>query len=153
MTLTDRYVAATLRSIPVDKRDDIDRELRASITDAVDARVESGSDPAEAEERVLTELGDPARLAAAIRAHGGEQLAQLPQPFATRVAGAAQVFLDPAALGGVEPVLEEVECGARIEMAIPCPVSLHGFLRWGGGVLRLDMLLSSIHQKCGVSPR
>ena len=64
MTLTDRYVAATLRSIPVDKRADIDRELRASITDAVDARVESGSDPAEAEEKVLTELGDPARLAA-----------------------------------------------------------------------------------------
>ncbi len=46
------------------KRDDIDRELRASITDAVDARVESGADPDEAEQVVLTELGDPARLAA-----------------------------------------------------------------------------------------
>lgn len=64
MTLIDRYVAATLRSIPVGKRDDIDRELRASITDAVDARVESGADPDEAEQVVLTELGDPARLAA-----------------------------------------------------------------------------------------
>lgn len=64
MTLTDRYVATTLRGIPTDKRGDIDRELRASITDAIDAQVESGADPARAEEAVLTELGDPARLAA-----------------------------------------------------------------------------------------
>ncbi|NLU65510.1 hypothetical protein HCA61_25105 [Rhodococcus sp. HNM0563] len=64
MTLTDRYVATTLRRIPGDKRDDIDRELRGSIADAVDARVESGADPVDAETEVLTELGDPDRLAA-----------------------------------------------------------------------------------------
>jgi hypothetical protein len=63
-TLTDRYVDSTLRSLPVRQRPDIDRELRASIADAVESRVEAGEDPAEAERAVLSELGDPARLAA-----------------------------------------------------------------------------------------
>jgi hypothetical protein len=63
-TLTDRYVEATLRRVPTEKRPDIDKELRASIADAVDDRVEAGADPSQAEVAVLTELGDPARLAA-----------------------------------------------------------------------------------------
>jgi hypothetical protein len=63
-TLTDRYVDSTLRSLPARQRPDIERELRASIVDAVENRVEAGDDPAEAEHAVLTELGDPARLAA-----------------------------------------------------------------------------------------
>lgn len=63
-TLTDRYVDATLRRLPADRRPDIDKELRASIADAVDDRVEAGTDPADAEVAVLTDLGDPARLAA-----------------------------------------------------------------------------------------
>lgn len=63
-TLTERYVDATLRRLPARQRPDIERELRASIADAIDARVDAGIDPAEAERAVLTELGDPARLAA-----------------------------------------------------------------------------------------
>lgn len=63
-TLTDRYVEATLRQLPADKRQDIEKELRASIADAVDDRLDAGGDPAEVEVAVLTELGDPARLAA-----------------------------------------------------------------------------------------
>ncbi|MFZ3454768.1 permease prefix domain 1-containing protein [Arthrobacter sp. 7Tela_A1] len=63
-TLTDRYVFAALRSIPEGQRGDIERELRGSITDDVEARVEGGQAPADAEAAVLTELGDPARLAA-----------------------------------------------------------------------------------------
>jgi hypothetical protein len=63
-SLTDRYVTSTLRSLPAHQRADIERELRASIADAVDGRVEAGGDPSEAERAVLTELGDPARLAA-----------------------------------------------------------------------------------------
>ncbi|GAA2680728.1 permease prefix domain 1-containing protein [Nonomuraea recticatena] len=63
-TLTDRYVEATLRRVPGRQRPDIERELRASIADAVDDHLAAGSDPAEAELAVLTELGDPARLAA-----------------------------------------------------------------------------------------
>ena len=63
-TLTDRYVDATLRGVPQAKRADIERELRASIADAIDARADSGDSSADAEVAVLTELGDPARLAA-----------------------------------------------------------------------------------------
>jgi hypothetical protein len=64
-TLTDRYIAATLRSVPEKSRGDLDRELRASIGDAMDARVDKGEKPDAAEIGVLTELGDPAQLAAA----------------------------------------------------------------------------------------
>ena len=63
-TLTDRYVFAALRSIPEAQREDIERELRGSITDDVEARVENGQPPAAAETDVLTALGDPVRLAA-----------------------------------------------------------------------------------------
>ena len=59
-SLTDRYVDATLRRAARGQRPDIEKELRASIADAVDDRVEAGTDPAEAEVAVLTELGDPA---------------------------------------------------------------------------------------------
>lgn len=63
-TLTDRYVAATLRTLPEKQRPDIEKELRASIADAVDDRLSAGSEPVAAEREVLIELGDPARLAA-----------------------------------------------------------------------------------------
>lgn len=63
-TLIDRYVFTALKSIPENQRSDIDRELRGSISDAVEARVDAGETPAAAETAVLTEFGDPARLAA-----------------------------------------------------------------------------------------
>lgn len=63
-TLTDRYLAATLRSVPADRRDEIDTELRASIADMIDGRTADGVDAATAERDVLNELGDPAQLAA-----------------------------------------------------------------------------------------
>lgn len=62
--LTDRYVAATLRTIPEKQRPEIEAELRASIGDAVEARVEAGENQDVAEKEVLTDLGDPDRLAA-----------------------------------------------------------------------------------------
>lgn len=62
--LTERYVDATLRRLPPRLRPDIERELRASIADAVDARVDGGADPATAERAALAALGDPVRLAA-----------------------------------------------------------------------------------------
>ncbi|HEU4895690.1 MAG TPA: permease prefix domain 1-containing protein [Acidimicrobiia bacterium] len=61
--LTDRYVAATLRTIPVGQREDIEAELRASIDDAVEAQVAGGADETSAEEAVLVGLGDPDKLA------------------------------------------------------------------------------------------
>lgn len=63
-TLTDRYVYAALRTLPEEQRPDIERELRGSIADAVDARLDAGEREDDAERAVLTELGDPARLAA-----------------------------------------------------------------------------------------
>lgn len=63
-TLIDRYVWATIRSLPQRQRADVERELRASIADAMDARLDAGTPAAEAERQVLTELGDPTRLAA-----------------------------------------------------------------------------------------
>ncbi|WP_117211335.1 permease prefix domain 1-containing protein [Allorhizocola rhizosphaerae] len=63
-TLTDRYVDALVSRLPVKQRTDIEQELRASISDAVEHHIDAGKDPADAERAVLTELGDPARLAA-----------------------------------------------------------------------------------------
>ena len=63
-TLTDRYVWAVIRSLPEKTRDDIERELRASIDDAMEARVASGEPIRTAERETLLELGDPDRLAA-----------------------------------------------------------------------------------------
>ena len=63
-TLTDRYVDAAMRTVPEKQRDDLAAELRASIADQVDARVEAGGNPETAERAVLTELGDPEKLAA-----------------------------------------------------------------------------------------
>jgi len=62
-TLTDRYVHATLRSVPENQRAEIGAELRASIADMVDGRVAAGESGADAERTVLTELGDPDQLA------------------------------------------------------------------------------------------
>lgn len=63
-TLTERYIAAVVRSLRPETQDDVRSELAASISDAVDARVEQGEAPADAERAVLTELGDPGILAA-----------------------------------------------------------------------------------------
>ena len=63
-TITDRYVAATLRRLPTRQRADIEIELRALIADAVESREEAGVAADAAEAQALTELGDPVRLAA-----------------------------------------------------------------------------------------
>lgn len=63
-TLTDRYVWAVVRSIPVQQRDDIERELRASLGDDIEARIEAGADARAAEHDALVSLGDPGQLAA-----------------------------------------------------------------------------------------
>ena len=67
--LTDRYVAATLRRVPEKQRPEIERELRAAIADDLDARIEQGQSPVDAEYSVLAEMGDPYRLAASYTNH------------------------------------------------------------------------------------
>jgi hypothetical protein len=62
--LTERYVWAAVRTVPEPQRAELDRELRERIGDATDAHVETGASPADAERAALTELGDPAALAA-----------------------------------------------------------------------------------------
>lgn len=63
-TLTERYIAATVKSLRPDAQDDVRAELDASIADAIEARLEAGESPTEAERAVLTQLGDPGILAA-----------------------------------------------------------------------------------------
>ncbi|MFF1922369.1 hypothetical protein ACFVW8_17590 [Streptomyces sp. NPDC058221] len=60
--LADRYVAEVVRHIPAGRRGDVADELRGTIADTVEARGPAGADAAERE--VLTEMGDPVRLAA-----------------------------------------------------------------------------------------
>jgi hypothetical protein len=69
--LTERYVGATLRSLPDTRRADIEAELRASIADAIEARVAGGAPVDDAETEALTELGDPDRLAASYAGRPG----------------------------------------------------------------------------------
>lgn len=63
-TLTDRYIDAAMRSVPDKQRDDLAAELRASIADDIDARIDAGEPAADAERAVLSELGDPDKLGA-----------------------------------------------------------------------------------------
>jgi len=63
-TLTDRYIDAAMRTVPEKQRSDLAAELRASIGDQIDARVEAGEALEAAERAVLTDLGDPDKLAA-----------------------------------------------------------------------------------------
>ena len=62
-SLTDRYVHATLRSVPEAQRTEIGAELRASIADMIDGRIAAGEPEADAERAVLLELGNPDMLA------------------------------------------------------------------------------------------
>lgn len=64
-TLTERYIQEVVRRIPADQRDDVADELRATIADTVEAREEES--PEAAERAVITEMGDPIRLAAKYR--------------------------------------------------------------------------------------
>jgi hypothetical protein len=59
--LIDRYVWAVARELPSSLREDVARELRATIADMVEAR---GADDEQASRDVLMELGDPVELAA-----------------------------------------------------------------------------------------
>ncbi|WP_336646665.1 hypothetical protein [Microbacterium sp. USHLN186] len=63
-TLTERYIAATVRGLPPGLQSEVRDELQTSIADAIDARAENGEPVALAEREVLTELGDPGILAA-----------------------------------------------------------------------------------------
>jgi hypothetical protein len=60
----ERYVATALDRIPEDRRQDVGRDIRGAIDEMVTPRVENGEPEDAAIRAVLTELGDPVRLAA-----------------------------------------------------------------------------------------
>ncbi|WP_157210186.1 permease prefix domain 1-containing protein [Nocardioides aequoreus] len=66
-SLTERYVHAVTRRLPEDQRDDVARELRATVADRADSLHDAGATDDEAERAAVTELGDPDRLAADYR--------------------------------------------------------------------------------------
>jgi hypothetical protein len=67
-TLTDRYVWTVTRHLPDDIGPDVAQELRGTIADAIDGKVDAGAEPADAEQEAIAELGDPDALA---RQYGG----------------------------------------------------------------------------------
>jgi hypothetical protein len=95
-TLTERYVAAAVRSLPENQRDDVERELRASIEDDIDARIESGASSDAAERDVLTELGDPSGLAARYSERPLYLIVSIVAPVASIASGAAHALAGDA---------------------------------------------------------
>ena len=65
-TLTERYVSAVARSVPVADRAEVSAELRASIADERDGRIAAGEEAGAAEYAVIAELGDPIAYAASL---------------------------------------------------------------------------------------
>jgi hypothetical protein len=62
--LAERYVQAVLRAVPSSQRADLEREIRALVADAIEAKAgETGSNATDAERAALADLGDPALLA------------------------------------------------------------------------------------------
>ncbi|MEU0501549.1 hypothetical protein [Nocardia sp. NPDC005998] len=62
-TLTDRYVAVVVRRVSDKHRPAVEQKLRAMIAAYIEARVELGEVPDQAEYATLADLGDPARRA------------------------------------------------------------------------------------------
>ncbi|WP_394768295.1 hypothetical protein [Lacisediminihabitans sp.] len=63
-TLTDRYVWAVARAVPRARRAEAETRVRASVDDAIAAKVAGGTTSETAELDAITELGDPDRRAA-----------------------------------------------------------------------------------------
>ncbi|MGW5876109.1 permease prefix domain 1-containing protein [Nocardiopsis terrae] len=98
-TLIDRYVWSVTRHLGADTGPDIARELRGSLQDTVDAKVEAGTDPARAEEEALTELGDPEVLARQYGELPGHLVGPALYPEYVRMLRALLAVLVPLALG------------------------------------------------------
>ena len=119
--LTDRYVTATVRDLDDEQRAEVERELRTTIEDMIDGRLEAGATSRpEAERSVLAELGDPVRLAAG---YSGRPLYLIgprvyPQwrrvmtvllstlvPLVTAVNLVVRLFVDDVATEGIGPAV------------------------------------------------
>ncbi|GAA1632092.1 permease prefix domain 1-containing protein [Catellatospora bangladeshensis] len=120
-TLTDRYVTATVTRLPEARRADIERELRASIADAVDRRVDAGEDATAAEYAVLRDLGDPARLAAGYADSPQHLIGPAYFLDYTRLLKTLAAIVLPAVAGAV--ALAQVLGGAKVGTIIGTSIS------------------------------
>lgn len=68
-TLIDRYVAAVVSGVPSARRGAVAAELRASLASSVEGLMAQGLSVAEAEDRAVRALGDPAGVAARYGGH------------------------------------------------------------------------------------
>jgi len=64
-TLVDRYVAAATEHLPETRRIDVAHEIRTAIDELVEQRLDAGASEDTAIRESLTELGNPAKFAAA----------------------------------------------------------------------------------------
>ncbi len=120
-SLTDRYVNATVRTLDDEQRAEVERELRTTIEDMIDGRLQAGAPSRpDAEREVLVELGDPVRLAAG---YSGRPLyligpAVYPQwrrvltlllptlpPLVAAINLVVRLFVDDVATDGIGPVV------------------------------------------------
>lgn len=121
-TLTERYISATVSSLPPDTQGDVRAELEASIADAVESRLEQGEDPVEAERTVLTDLGDPAALAASYADRPLHLLGPRYYLAWWRLLKTLLVIVPASAVGGV--ALVQVIIGAPTEEVIAQSISI-----------------------------
>lgn len=80
-TLVDRYVAAVVSGIPTARRHDVAVDLRAALESSVQDLIAEGVPAAEAEDRAVRALGDPAEWAAR---HGGHPMHLIGPAFYTQ---------------------------------------------------------------------
>ena len=98
-SLTDRYVNATVRSLDDEQRAEVERELRTTIEDMIDGRLQAGAPSRpDAEREVLVELGDPVRLAAGYS--GPPAVPHRPHRLPAVAPGAHPAAPDAAPAGG-----------------------------------------------------
>jgi hypothetical protein len=105
-SLTDRYVHAVLRAGPSSQRSELEPEVRALVADAIDARAGGGATEEAAERAALTELGDPAALAA--------RYAEGPQYLIGPALFPEWKRLNTLLLSTVVPIISAVVLGANL---------------------------------------
>jgi len=90
--LIDRYIWAVVKDLPSDTREDVARELRATISDMVEAR---GPQTEVTIRAVLTELGDPAALATEYAGKKRYLIGPFLYPIYTRLLGTLLAIVVP----------------------------------------------------------
>ena len=126
-TLIERYVQEVVRRVPADQRDDIAAELKGTIADTVDARQSTVSSDA-AEREVLTEMGDPARLAARYTDRPSVLIGPGLYPAYTRLLAMLLTVVLPVVVvvGAAVEVLDGGDAGAAIGGAVTTIISVGG---------------------------